>query len=163
MRVQERLLRGRLYQSDHAVLLFFQTMQVQGQVQQSSVQYSAATTRFRGLLGRSDLCQYGAFVDRPCLQTGNRGFGLRTNGPIIAGDFIIPYVGEIITFNESYRRVENEYKHRHDYYFLHYFDAEVVDAGMVGNEARFINHSCNPNVHVVRWSKSRCLSFRTND
>lgn len=62
-------------------------------------------------------------------------------------------MGEIITINESYRRVEEEYKHRHDYYFLHYYDAEVVDAGMVGNEARFINHSCNPNVHVVRWSE----------
>lgn len=40
---------------------------------------------------------------------------------------------------------------RHDYYFLDYFDAEVVDAGLMGNESRFVNHSCDPNVEVVRW------------
>ena len=92
-------------------------------------------------------------IDAHATQTGNRGFGLRTNTPIVAGDFIMSYVGEIITVNESYRRVTDEYQDRHDYYFLSYVDAEVIDAGLVGNEARFVNHSCDPNVHVVRWSK----------
>jgi SET domain-containing protein len=26
---------------------------------------------------------------------------------------------------------------------------------MLGNEARFINHSCDPNIQVVRWSEPR--------
>lgn len=65
------------------------------------------------------------------------------------------YRGEVISINESYRRVADEYKNRHDYYFLDYYGAEVVDAGMLGNEARFINHSCDPNIQVVRWSEPR--------
>ena len=70
----------------------------------------------------------------------------------VAGVFIMEYRGEIISINESYRRVSSEYKNRHDYYFLHYYGAEVVDAGLQGNEARYINHSCDPNIRVVRWS-----------
>ena len=86
-------------------------------------------------------------------KTGNRGFGLRTNEPIVAGEFVMEYRGEIISINESYSRVQNQYKDRHDYYFLNYFGAEVVDAGLQGTESRFINHSCNPNCQVVRWSE----------
>lgn len=48
--------------------------------------------------------------DLEVFWTGNRGFGLRTNAPIEAGDFVMQYVGEIITINESYRRTLEEYK-----------------------------------------------------
>ena len=48
--------------------------------------------------------------DLEVFWTGNRGFGLRTNTPIKAGDFVMQYVGEIITINESYRRTIEEYK-----------------------------------------------------
>lgn len=71
------------------------------------------------------------------------------------------YRGEIISINESYRRVANQYKERHDYYFLDYFGAEVVDAGLMGNESRFINHSCDPNLQVVRWSESLLVLLRS--
>lgn len=27
----------------------------------------------------------------------------------------------------------------------------MVDAGLMGNESRFVNHSCDPNLEVVRW------------
>ncbi|GAA6063113.1 hypothetical protein JCM10212_002635 [Sporobolomyces blumeae] len=83
--------------------------------------------------------------------TGDRGFGLKTTVPIRRGDFVIEYRGEIITRDESYRRVLTDYKDRSDYYFLEYDTFEVIDAGQRGNSARFINHSCGPNCEVVRW------------
>jgi len=89
--------------------------------------------------------------DLEVFYTGNRGFGLRTNTPIVAGEFAMEYRGEVISINESYRRVANQYRDRHDYYFLDYYGAEVVDAGLMGNESRFINHSCDPNLQVVKW------------
>lgn len=72
------------------------------------------------------------------------------------------YRGEVISVNESYRRVQDEYKDRHDFYFLDYFGREVVDAGMQGNDARFINHSCSPNLQVVRWSKFASFAVKAN-
>ncbi|GAA5911837.1 uncharacterized protein JCM6883_001285 [Sporobolomyces salmoneus] len=85
------------------------------------------------------------------LRTGNRGFGLKTMVPIRKGDLVIEYRGEIISRDESYRRVLNDYKDRSDYYFLEYDSMEVIDAGQKGNSSRFINHSCGPNCEVVRW------------
>lgn len=48
--------------------------------------------------------------DLQVFWTGNRGFGLRTNSKIAAGAFVMQYVGEIITINESYRRTVEDYK-----------------------------------------------------
>ncbi|KAM0748784.1 SET domain-containing protein [Meredithblackwellia eburnea MCA 4105] len=88
------------------------------------------------------------------IWTGNRGFGLKTMVPIKKGDFIMEYRGEIISRDESYRRVLTDYKDAKSYYFLDYDGDEVVDAGQRGTSSRYINHSCGPNVNVVRWSLS---------
>ncbi|KAL8292337.1 hypothetical protein RQP46_001803 [Phenoliferia psychrophenolica] len=88
------------------------------------------------------------------IWTGNRGFGLKTMVPLTKGQFIMEYRGEIISRDESYRRVLTSYKDAKSYYFLDYDGDEVVDAGQQGNSSRFINHSCGPNVKVVRWSLS---------
>ncbi|KAH8925877.1 hypothetical protein BT69DRAFT_1348426 [Atractiella rhizophila] len=83
--------------------------------------------------------------------TGNRGFGLRAKQQIKQGEFVIDYRGEIIGINECYRRVYNIYKDSKNFYFLQYSDFEVLDAGRKGNEARFMNHSCDPNTKVVKY------------
>ncbi|GAA5986334.1 hypothetical protein JCM11641_002048 [Rhodosporidiobolus odoratus] len=85
--------------------------------------------------------------------TGSRGHGLKTTVPIKKGDFVIEYRGEIIARDESYRRVlsPDYYASKTSYYFLDYDGFEVIDAGQRGNSSRFINHSCGPNLEVVRW------------
>ncbi|GAA5913841.1 hypothetical protein JCM8208_004767 [Rhodotorula glutinis] len=85
------------------------------------------------------------------IWTGNRGFGLKTMVDIKEGDFVIEYRGEIISRDESYHRVLTTYKDQGSYYFMDYDGFEVIDAGQRGNSARFINHSCGPNLQVVRW------------
>ncbi|GAA5937095.1 hypothetical protein JCM1841_001881 [Sporobolomyces salmonicolor] len=85
------------------------------------------------------------------IWTGNRGFGIKTMVPIRKGQFVIEYRGEIISRDESYRRVLVDYKDRNDYHIMDYDGFEVIDAGQRGNSSRFINHSCGPNCHVVRW------------
>ncbi|KAM0789583.1 hypothetical protein ACM66B_000392 [Microbotryomycetes sp. NB124-2] len=108
-----------------------------------------------------DRCSNVALHKRPMLSeradelrvfwTGNRGFGLKTQVPIRAGQFVCDYRGEVIHRDEAYRRVKRDYKHMSSYYFLDYDGYDVLDAGKRGNEARFINHSCEPNVRVVSW------------
>lgn len=68
-----------------------------------------------------------------------------------------------------YKRIRNEYHNRKDFYALSYDGDEVIDAvscvitpheppieylslqGLRGNEARFINHSCGPNLEVRKY------------
>lgn len=64
------------------------------------------------------------------------------------GDFVIEYRGEIITREESYKRVAKT--KGHSFYFLDYDGSEVLDAALKGTGARFINHSCGPNLYCVR-------------
>lgn len=78
-------------------------------------------------------------------QSPIHGNGVFARRHIPAGERIIEYKGERITWDEATERA-----HRrggpvnHTFYFsLH--DGRVIDGGSRGNEARFINHSCEPN------------------
>lgn len=60
------------------------------------------------------------------------------------------YAGEKITHRESLRR-ERRYPARGHIWCFRLNSRWVIDAGVGGNIARFINHSCSPNgyVHIV--------------
>jgi uncharacterized protein len=79
------------------------------------------------------------------------GLGAFATQHIPAGTRLIEYTGERITPDEAERRepgagVEGQHHHT----FLFAIDEDVViDAGTNGNEARFINHSCDPNCDAV--------------
>ncbi len=61
------------------------------------------------------------------------------------GTRLIEYVGERISQNEADRRYDDTVQ-EHPRVLLFTVDAHtVIDAGVGGNEARFINHSCEPN------------------
>lgn len=58
---------------------------------------------------------------------------------------IIEYVGERVTHAEADRRYQGRPVHdAHTFLFIVDRDT-VVDAGVGGNEARYVNHSCRPN------------------
>jgi hypothetical protein len=77
------------------------------------------------------------------------GKGAFALAPIAKGTRLIEYVGERVSHKEADRRYES--KDAHDNHtFLFIVDARtVIDAGVDGNDARFFNHSCNPNCESV--------------
>jgi SET domain-containing protein len=66
------------------------------------------------------------------------------------GDFIMEYVGEVIS-NESCLQKLEELKDEINFYFLTLNGQECIDARKKGNFARFINHSCKPNSMTQKW------------
>ena len=69
------------------------------------------------------------------------------------GTRIVEYLGERVSHKEADRRYET--KDANDAHtFLFIVDSKtVIDAGVDGNEARFFNHSCNPNCESVIESR----------
>ncbi|KAI7906434.1 uncharacterized protein BX663DRAFT_427608 [Cokeromyces recurvatus] len=85
-------------------------------------------------------------------RTESRGWGLRTLIDIKKGELIIEYRGEVISQELCEERMSTVYANANNFYFLDYSNGEVIDACTKGTEARFINHSCDPNCHIEKWS-----------
>lgn len=71
---------------------------------------------------------------------------------IEANRFVIEYVGEILTHEEAENRGTDDSTYLFDLDFYYPADtncAFTIDAGQRGNAARFINHSCDPNVFIM--------------
>jgi uncharacterized protein len=77
------------------------------------------------------------------------GLGVFAARRIRKGTRIIEYLGERISHAEADRRYEH--KDANDAHtFLFIVDARtVIDAGVGGNEARFVNHACEPSCESV--------------
>jgi uncharacterized protein len=81
---------------------------------------------------------------------GRGVFALRR---IRKGTTIIEYLGDIITNDEADTRYEDKGP-RDNHTFLFTVDSKhVIDAGRNGNEARFINHGCDPNCQSTTEKK----------
>ena len=82
-----------------------------------------------------------------------RGWGVKTLKPIPTGNFVMEYTGEIIDFDETERRGENDYNkigssYLFDLDFNGDSDTYTIDATHFGNMSRFFNHSCEPNCAI---------------
>jgi hypothetical protein len=74
-----------------------------------------------------------------------QGLGAFATRPIPAGTCLIEYTGERITAAESEARYPDVPGERHHTFLFAIDDDVVIDAAVDGNDARFINHSCDPN------------------
>lgn len=81
-------------------------------------------------------------------NTHRTGWGLYTNKCIPIGKFIIEYVGEVIDLVEFEHRFNRLMR---NLYFAKLDDEFFIDATECGNIARFANHSCQPNAHLIKW------------
>jgi SET domain-containing protein len=76
---------------------------------------------------------------------GRGAFAIRA---IPAGTRLIEYAGERLTPREADERYPDDDGRHHTFLFA-IDDDIVVDAAVNGNDARFLNHSCDPNCDVV--------------
>ena len=77
------------------------------------------------------------------------GLGVFATRAIAKGTRVLEYLGERITHKEADRRYEDK-DENDNHTFLFIVDGRtVIDAGVEGNEARFVNHGCDPNCESV--------------
>ena len=77
--------------------------------------------------------------------SGVHGRGVYATAPLAAGDRLIEYVGEIISWDEALRRHPHDPEQPNHTFYFHIDDGRVIDALHGGNDSRWINHSCEPN------------------
>ncbi len=81
------------------------------------------------------------------------GLGVFALRRIRKGTRVIEYLGERISHKEADRRYDLK-EARDNHTFLFIVDSRtVIDAGVNGNEARFINHTCGPNCESVTQNR----------
>lgn len=75
------------------------------------------------------------------------GWGVFATESIPKNKRIVSYTGEKISNKESLKR-ERKYIQKGHIWCFKLTNRTVIDAGVGGNIARFINHSCKPNCYI---------------
>ncbi|KAH0847333.1 hypothetical protein AYO21_03755 [Fonsecaea monophora] len=101
------------------------------------------------------------------IKTEDRGYGVRSNRTFEPHQIIVEYTGEIITQEECERRMKTMYKNNEvrralenlvyptnsgQCYYLMLFDQNMIIDATRGSIARFVNHSCEPNCRMEKWT-----------
>jgi uncharacterized protein len=93
-----------------------------------------------------------SFATSPLIEARGshiHGRGVYAIAPIKKGARIVEYLGERISHAEADRRyAQKGDDDGHTFLFIA-SNRTVIDAGVNGNDARFINHSCAPNCETV--------------
>lgn len=85
-------------------------------------------------------------------MTEVKGWGVRTQKSIKSGEFILEYVGEVVSEREFKSRMATRYANDTHHYCLHLDGGLVIDGHRMGGDGRFVNHSCEPNCEMQKWS-----------
>jgi len=78
-------------------------------------------------------------------RSGVHGKGVFALRPIAAGQTVIEYKGELISWKEALRRHPRDPAQPDHTFYFHIDERRVIDGGSGGNAARWINHACEPN------------------
>jgi SET domain-containing protein len=76
-----------------------------------------------------------------------QGWGVYATETIHKNKRIVHYAGEKISNQESLKR-ERRYIERGHIWCFKLTNRTVIDAGVGGNVARYVNHSCRPNCYI---------------
>lgn len=78
-----------------------------------------------------------------------QGRGVFAARKIRKGQRIIEYAGERISNAEADKRYDDDKMKRHHTFLFTVDNKTVIDGAVDGNDARLINHSCDPNCEAV--------------
>jgi SET domain-containing protein len=78
-----------------------------------------------------------------------QGRGVYATRDIAEGERILEYTGTLVSAAEADAGTDDEGMRRHHTFLFAVDDDWVVDGSRGGNEARYINHSCEPNCESV--------------
>lgn len=87
-----------------------------------------------------------------CFMTAHKGWVVKSNFPIKSGTFISEHVGEVVTENEYKTRMTTLYSDDIHNYGLYLGCGLVIDSHRMGNVCRFVNHSCESNCEIQKWT-----------
>jgi hypothetical protein len=82
-------------------------------------------------------------------RSGIHGRGAYATRHIAKGTRVVEYLGERITHKQADARYEDKGQDDGHTFLFVVSSRVVIDAGVNGNDARFINHSCDPNCDTV--------------
>ena len=92
------------------------------------------------------------YVKYQVIETPGKGHGIIAKQDIEPGTFVIEYVGEVLNYKQYLSRSEKMNRENNSHlYFMTMSQDEIIDASKKGNNARFINHSCDPNCKTQKW------------
>ena len=78
-----------------------------------------------------------------------QGKGVYAKKRIRKGQRIIEYTGELISQEEVDRRYDDDAMERHHTFLFEIDENVTIDATHCGSDARWINHSCDPNCEAL--------------
>jgi len=81
-------------------------------------------------------------------ESGVHGRGVYALQPIAAGKKVIEYKGEIISWEEALERHPHDPSQPTHTFYFHLDDGHVIDGKHQGNDAKWMNHSCEPNAEA---------------
>lgn len=87
------------------------------------------------------------------------GVGVFARRAIAAGECIIEYEGDRIDWDLALKQSAIQAGPLNLTYFFSLNDGRVIDGGSNGNEARFINHSCEPNCEAMEHDDGRVFIY----
>lgn len=81
-------------------------------------------------------------------DSGIHGKGVYALRAIATGERVLEYKGEIITWEEALDRHPHDPEQPNHTFYFHLDDGHVIDGKYEGNSAKWINHSCEPNLEA---------------
>lgn len=78
-------------------------------------------------------------------RSGVHGKGVFAVVDLAEGETLVEYRGEVVTWDEAQDRHPHDPANPNHTFFFHVDEDRVIDGGVNGNSARWINHSCDPN------------------